>query len=371
MRADRLLQIMLLLQTRGSMTSKELAGKLEVSERTIFRDMEALSAAGVPVYAERGAQGGWKLTEGYRTDWAGLSREEIVPLLAAKPHRHVSDLGWSGKFDAALLKLLASLSPTLRRDVEYTRERLYVDGAGWHPSGEDVPLLPLLQEAVWAGRQLRMDYASGSGGGSLRTVHPLGLVVKGSLWYLVAVPDEPEASGGNAGPADRRVADEAKGADREARDATSEARGAESGAPRSSAPAGTGEPRSYRVSRIRAAELLPAPAVRPDGFELAAYWERSVRRFRAELPRYPARALVREDARDRLERTRFVRIAAWGEPSPDGRWREAALEFDTLESACDIALGFGAQLRILEPAELRDAVIAAAHAVIALYDAGV
>lgn len=324
MRADRLLQIMLLLQTRGGLTAKELAAKLEVSERTIFRDMEALSAAGVPVYAERGAQGGWRLTEGYRTDWAGLSKEEIVSLLAAKPHRHVGDLGWGGAFDAALLKLLASLSPTLRRDVEYTRERLHVDGAGWHPSGEDVPLLPLLQEAVWEGRRVRMDYSSGSGGGGYRTVHPLGLVAKGSLWYLVAVPEESgEAS----------------------------------------------EPRTYRVSRIRAAELLPEAALRPDGFELAAYWERSVRRFRAELPRYPARALVYENARARLEQTRFVRVTAWGEAA-GSPWREAELEFDTLESAGDIALGFGVQLRILEPAELRDAVIAAARDVLALYGVG-
>ncbi|MCC2685685.1 MAG: transcriptional regulator, partial [Paenibacillaceae bacterium] len=161
MRADRLLQIMFLLQTHGCLTARALAARLEVSERTIFRDMEALGAAGVPVYAERGAQGGWKLMEGYRTDWAGWNREEILSLLAARPHRHLNDLGWGAKFEAALLKLLASLSPTLRRDAEDMRERLYVDSAGWHPGGgEDVPLLPLLQEAVWTGRQLRMDYTS-------------------------------------------------------------------------------------------------------------------------------------------------------------------------------------------------------------------
>jgi predicted DNA-binding transcriptional regulator YafY len=413
MRADRLLQIMLLLQTRGCLTSKELAARLEVSERTIFRDMEALSAAGVPVYAERGVQGGWKLAEGYRTDWAGLNKEEIVSLLAAKPHRHLSDLGWSPKFEAALLKLLASLSPTLRRDVEYARERLYVDGAGWHPSGEDVPLLPLLQEAVWAGRQLRLDYASGSGSGGmrmdhasgsgsggLRIVHPLGLVLKGSLWYLVAIPDETQAGGnedGKAademqtaadvlltkGPAEESaelrtnssVREEASQAQKTgSREGANEAIAgggarSESGTPQSRAPL-CSEPRSYRASRIRAAELLAAPALRPDGFDLAAYWERSVRRFRAELPRYPARALVHENARARLERTRFVRIAAWAGPTVDGPWREASLEFDTLKSACEIALSFGAQLRILEPAELRDAVIAAAHGVLELYGAG-
>lgn len=319
---------MLLLHTQGCLTSNELAVKLEVSVRTIFRDMEALSAAGVPVYAERGAHGGWKLTEGFRTDWANLNKSEIVSLLAAKPHRHVSDLGWNSTFDAALLKLLASLTPTLRRDVEYTRERLHVDGAGWHPSGEDVPLLPLVQEAVWEGRQLHMDYTSGRGS-SYRTVHPLGLVVKGSLWYLVAVP------------ADTTL--------------TSNGNGEEP------------EPRTYRVSRIRSAELLPAPAERPEGFELATYWEHSVSRFRADLPQFPARARVHEDARTRLEQTRYIRIITWGETSSDGNWQEADLAFNTLESAADIVLGFGAQLHILEPAELREAVVARAQSIITMY----
>ncbi|MBE1442401.1 helix-turn-helix transcriptional regulator [Paenibacillus sp. OAS669] len=328
MRADRLLKIMLLLHTQGSLTSNELAAKLEVSVRTIFRDMEALSAAGIPVYAERGSQGGWKLMEGYRTDWANMNKSEIVSLLAAKPHRHVADLGWDSTFEAALLKLLASLTPTLRRDVEYTRERLHVDGAGWHPSGEDVPLLHLVQEAVWEGRQLHMDYVSESRSG-YRTVHPLGLVVKGTLWYLVALPADSNASD----PQNMK----------------------------------TVEPRTYRISRIRAAEMLSAPAVRPEGFQLASYWEQSVNRFRADLPTYPARARVHEEARARLEQTRYVRIQAWSEPSPDG-WYEAELAFNTLESAVGIILGFGARLLILEPAELRQAVVAGAQAIMTMYD---
>jgi Predicted transcriptional regulator len=337
MRADRLLQIMLLLQTHGCLTSKALAAKLEVSERTIIRDMEALSAAGIPVYAERGAHGGWKLTEGYKTTWAGLNRDEIMSLLASKPHRNISDLGWSPKFEAALLKLLASLSPTLRNDVSFMQERLYVDREGWHPAGEDVPLLPLIQEAVWAGRQLRIEYDSSSGSKGPRTVHPIGLVLKGSLWYLVAL----SATRHVEPAADNRTP---------------------------SITPSSYEPRTFRIARIRSAELLTDPAIRPDVFDLAAYWEQSVRRFRKELPSYPARALVRMHASGRFDQTRFVRVTQWGEPTADGLWREVFLAFDTLESACEIALGFGINLLILEPEELREAVVTSTKAVIAQYE---
>ncbi|MFC0211715.1 helix-turn-helix transcriptional regulator [Paenibacillus chartarius] len=407
MRADRLLHIMLLLQTRGGMTTKELAGRLEVSERTVHRDMEALSASGVPVYADRGAAGGWRLTEGYRADWAGLRKDELLSLLASRPQRHLTDLGFGEAYEAAVLKLLAAVSPTQRRDAEYMRQRVYVDAAGWHPSGEDVPWLSVVQEAVWEGRKLKLGYVSrqspsaplssattaasvspstgapaaeDSGGAAaspsvttadqapaevaaspsarsaaedpagaaawptpapaaslfeappaqasrpsaspateeLRLLNPLGLVLKGSLWYLIAARDGEE-------------------------------------------------PRSYRVSRIRFAELTAEPAERPEGFDLEAFWQRSVSRFRSELPRYAARVLVHADACGKLEQTRFVRVLGWREPPEAGPWREAELEFHTLESACEIALGFGAKLRVLEPAELRSALQQQAAAIAAMY----
>jgi predicted DNA-binding transcriptional regulator YafY len=383
MRADRLVQIMLLLQTSGGMTTKQLAVRLEVSERTIARDMEALSAAGVPVYAQRGAMGGWRLTEGYRSDWAGLRKDELLSLLASEPQRHLTDLGLGDAYETAVLKMLAASPPAQRRDIAYMRQRVYVDAAGWHPSGEEVPVLPALQEAVWEGRELCLLYAAaGESQPQERVVSPLGLVLKGSLWYLVAVRDGQE-------------------------------------------------PHSYRVSRISGAVPTGAAAARPDGFDLAAYWERSVQRFRGGLPRYWALALVHASARARLEQTRYVRVAAWlrpgegaaagatasaergahsaaagelgamasdggamtggaGRPDGDGAvagelgamasglsagasggawgagrhaggtavsdatdWLPAELEFQTLESACDIALSFGGRLIILAPAELR------------------
>jgi predicted DNA-binding transcriptional regulator YafY len=341
MRADRLLQIMLLLQTRGSMTTRELAKRLEVSERTIHRDMEALSAAGIPVYAERGAAGGWRMMEGYRADWTGLRKNELLALLSSEPHRHLTDLGFGAAYEAAVLKVLASLSPSLRRDADYMRQRVYVDAAGWHQSGDEVPCLSILQEAVWEDRKLRFLYASG--GESIaneRVVNPLGLVLKGSLWYLVAARDEHEL-------------------------------------------------RTYRVSRIKDATLLEEPVVRPNSFDLAAYWERSVDRFRSELPHYSAHVLVHPSACTRLEQTRYVQVAKWRDAQMDGAsspglqplmqdadsertdgsviWREAEIEFNTLESACDILLGFGTKVRVLEPLELCEALLEAANNIVLAY----
>jgi predicted DNA-binding transcriptional regulator YafY len=279
--------------------------------------------------------------EGYRADWTGLRKDELLALLAGEPHRHLTDLGFGAAYEAAVLKVLASLSPSLQRDADYMRQRVYVDTAGWHQSGEEVPWLSILQEAVWEGRKLRLLYASGGeSAANERVVNPLGLVLKGSLWYLVAARDEQEL-------------------------------------------------RTYRVSRIKDATLLEEPVVRPNNFDLAAYWEYSVDRFRSELPHYSAHALVHPSACARLEQTRYVRVAAWRDAQKDGAsssglqprmhddssartdasviWREAELEFHTLGSACDILLGFGAKVRVLEPLELCEALLEAANNIVLAY----
>src|SRR5262245_108945 len=142
MRADRLLSILLLLQTGGRMTARGLAERLEVSERTIHRDMEALSMAGVPVIAERGANGGWSLLEAYRTNLTGLNQAEIQALFLTQPPHVLSDLGMRQAAEGALVKLLASLPTPQRQDAEFMRARIHVDGAGWKQSVESVPCLP-------------------------------------------------------------------------------------------------------------------------------------------------------------------------------------------------------------------------------------
>ncbi|MDF2959963.1 MAG: YafY family transcriptional regulator, partial [Paenibacillus sp.] len=175
MRAERLLSILLCLQSYGKMTTRQLAEKVEVSERTITRDMEALSAAGIPIYALRGAAGGWSLSEGYRTNLTGLKAEEVQSLLLMNPSGIMNDLGLRSDFEGAFLKLLASLPPALRRDAEFMRERIHVDGAGWHQSEETFPYLAIVQEAIWEEKKLLIYYPK-NGEITERLVEPLGLI---------------------------------------------------------------------------------------------------------------------------------------------------------------------------------------------------
>jgi predicted DNA-binding transcriptional regulator YafY len=318
MRADRLFSIVLLLQSHRLLTARALAERLEVSERTIHRDMEALSAAGVPVVAERGVGGGWSLLGEYRTNLTGLSEAEAQSLFVTRPSRLLADLKLEKAAEGALLKLLAALPSVYRRGAEQARQRIHLDVSGWQRAEEAAPLLHVLQDAVWQERRLRMTYGRGECGASERVVDPLGLVAKGSVWYLVAA-----------------VGDEV---------------------------------RSYRASRVAAAELTDEACRRPEGFELAEFWERSAAEYRAHLPPYRMVARVRRGVVVRLPfGGRFARIEETGEPDDDG-WVRVALRFDAEEMACEFALGFGTQLEVLEPPSLREKVLEAARGVIGLYD---
>ena len=237
MRADRLLTILLLLQNGGKMTSRSLAQQLEVSNRTIIRDMEALCAAGIPIYAERGANGGWVLDEKYRTNLTGMRPEEILSLLITSHDNLLSDLGIKQHFDAAYQKLLTSSPDTIQKDAEIIRQRIHIDGVSWHPSDESFPYLSTIQEAVWSDRQLFIRYQKEHEQVE-RVVYPLGLVAKRSVWYLVAETNQ--------------------------------------------------EMRTYRISRLLEVQLLMETFQRPSSFSLAQYWGQSTAQFKARLPRYPA-----------------------------------------------------------------------------------
>lgn len=318
MRADRLLSVLLLLQVHRRMTARELASRLEVSDRTIHRDMEALSAAGFPVFAERGIGGGWMLVEGYRTNLTGLNRDEIQALFLTKPLRLLADLGLDKASNAAMLKLSAALPSAHRDSAEHARQRIHIDITGWNHSDEAVRQLPVLQQAVWQERRLNFTYERGGGCDPVaRSADPLGLVAKGSVWYLVAAVD--------------------------------------------------GDIRSYRVSRVLSAELTGDPCVRPKGFDLAQYWAESTRNFKAQLPKYRATVRAHPDVFPRMSFAgRFGRIEHTYPPDPDG-WIRIDMRFDVEEMACEYALSFGSNMEVVEPETLRKKVIDAAESLIAFY----
>ncbi|REK71423.1 helix-turn-helix transcriptional regulator [Paenibacillus paeoniae] len=310
MRAGRLVSIVLLLQSEGKLTSKQLAERLEVTERTVLRDMEELSGAGVPVYAERGPQGGWLLTEGYRSSLTGLHSDELTALLLSSQGEALSDLGQRQSLEAGLRKLLAATTDTARRNAELVRSKIHIDGAGWHAEKygkEQHPLLPIVQEAVWEERELRIAYER-DGAVTDRVLRPLGLVAKRNVWYVVAWTEEEEI-------------------------------------------------RTFRISRFRSAELLLGGFRPPESFNLAAYWERSLAEFKVQLPRYPAVIRLKPNLMRRLESERYVlSVRPEAEKDAEG-WTKADVEFETLESACQIMMSYGAGMEALEPAELRKMVI--------------
>lgn len=321
MRADRLISILLLLQIHTRITARALAERLEVSERTILRDMEALSIAGIPVFAERGTGGGWSLTEHYRTNLTGLNEAEVQALFLTRPSRLLADLGLTKAADGAQIKLLAAIPANARRNAELASQRIYVDVSGWKRADEAVPCLPIIQEAVWQERRLRISYQRGSGDdecGVERIVEPLGLVAKGSVWYLLATID--------------------------------------------------GDIRNYRVSRVRAAEMLDEGFVRPTDFDLAATWQQSNVEFKAKFPRYPVTVRVHPDALWRLQFAgRFASVEHIGEPAADG-WLPVRMNYQVAENACENLLGLGAQVEVVEPMEVREMVLEMARSVVAFYE---
>jgi len=318
MRADRLLSILLLLQVHRLITARELAKRLEVSERTIHRDMEALSAAGIPVFAERGTHGGWALMEEYRTNLTGLNKDEIQALFATRPSRLLADLGLEKASDAALIKLLAAIPSGSRGDAEYARQRIYVDTSGWNSSRESIQSLPPIQEAIWQERKLRFSYQRGGDCDPVeRLADPLGLVAKGSAWYLVAAVD--------------------------------------------------GQVRSYRVSRVLEAKVLDQPCVRPKGFDLASYWEQSAVTFKENFPRFDAVLRAHPDIVPRMYVAgRFARVERV-DPADENGWVKVSMRFQFEHEACEYALGFGSRIEVLEPATLWEKVVEAARGVIEFY----
>ena len=310
MRSGRLLAILLALQARGRVTAQELAVDLEVSPRTIHRDMEALSMAGVPVYAERGRQGGWLLPAGYRSGPRGLDADELRALFLAAPGTVLGDLGLDRASESALTKLLLAVPASNRDEVADARQKVVIDLDTWRAAdAEPIPALSALYEALSADQQVEVCYTRADGAVVERQLSPLGLVAKGRVWYLVAASEN-------------------------------------------------GEPRTYRVSRIASAAASPLRARVPDGFDLRAFWDASKARLVAGVPRFQVCLLAQASIVQEVEHAaRWSRLVSASPPDPNG-WVRLEMEFELEEDACALVLSFGSRAELIGPPHLRSRVAA-------------
>lgn len=322
MRADRLLRLMHLLQRHGTLPAARLAELLEVSERTVLRDMDALSAAGVPVFAQRGRGGGCGLVEGYRTDVSGLTTGEAQALFLWGGRDAASELGLGPELGNALAKLAATVPTGAMQEADALASVLVVDRRRWFAAVEEVPVLPVLREAASAGRRVRLRYASAGGEPpTTRTVDPYGLVENAGRWYLLA--------------------------------------------------AHRGERRTYRVSRILDAVGLADPARRPADLDLAHEWAESRRSLEV------GESIELDVAVDPAALEVFRRLASFqvvsgttpqALPPVDGDDRvRLRLTMRARRQAMGLLLTFGGSVELLGPGDLRAELVATARATLALH----
>jgi predicted DNA-binding transcriptional regulator YafY len=321
MRADRLLALLMLLQVKGKLSARQLAAELDVSERTIYRDVEALSMAGIPIYGEPGREGGFALVDRYRTTLTGLSDAQVQALFMLSIPAPLADLGLGQEARAALLKVLAALPGDHRADERRVRQCFFLDAVGWDRGDEAVPHLPTIHEAVWQDRQLRIAYRIGPLAAELeQQVEPFGLVAKAGIWHLVYRRGEAL--------------------------------------------------RVQRVSHLVSARLAEETFERPTEFDLAEFWQRWCAQQEASRSLYTVRARIAPRLVPELPRLLGdhlrQRIATAGPADADG-WITLDLTFDSLESAREHLLSLGGSVEVLEPHALRASLADYARQIVDLY----
>ncbi|MEU5316520.1 YafY family protein [Streptomyces sp. NPDC021056] len=294
MKSSRLVSILLLLQTRGRMTAAQLAEELEVSVRTVYRDVEALSAAGVPLYADAGHAGGYRLLDGYRTRLTGLTADEAEALFLAGVPGPAAELGLGSVLAAAQLKVRAALPVELRAHADRISGRFHLDAPGWYAEAEETPYLPTVADAVWNNRVLNIVYRRWRAPTDVeRRLEPYGLVLKAGRWYVVAGPG----------------------------------------------------PRTFRVDQILELAVAEGEFTRPDDFDLAAYWAAHQRDFHERL--YRGEAVVRLAPGVTLARAADVR-------ADDDGGTVATVPIESVDHALGEFLRMGTDIEVLQPPELRE-----------------
>lgn len=322
MRADRLIALLMILQARGRVTAQALADELEVSERTIYRDIDALGAAGVPVYAERGPGGGCSLLDSYRTTLTGLTEPEARALFMLHVPQPLTALGVNRDLQSALRKLSAALPETRRDAAASSRQRIHLDATWWSQTAEPSPHLQTLYQAVWRDRLLRLTLRCGPpiDGPVTCDVQPYGLVAKASIWHLVCVRD--------------------------------------------------GQLRAYAVDDVLEAAELSQGFTRPADFDLARFWQGWCAQVERERPVFTASVLVSPELWPRLTwylgREPAVRSVALCEPPP-GAWVPVALTFGSFWEARTRLLGLGGAVEVVEPLALRLSLMDFAEQAAAVY----
>jgi len=320
MRASRLLSIMMLLQTRGRMSADALAEELEVSVRTIYRDIDQLSAAGVPVYADVGRNGGFALLDGWRTRLTGLTPSEAQAMFLAGLPGPARELGLGDNMQQAELKLLAALPPDWQAEAKRMSSRFHLDPGGWFQPGYIHQHLKAVADAVWSETRLSIRYESWTRV-SDREIDPLGLVLKGGIWYVVA-QTEP------------------------------------------------GKIRTFRLSGIIAMLVLDQHFQRPRDFDLSAYWAETVVQFEKDIYTGTARVRASELGLKRLkEISQTVKDAVEAANAvPDaGGWAELTIPIEEIGWATREMRRIGAELVVLDPPELRARIADEARKMAALY----
>jgi predicted DNA-binding transcriptional regulator YafY len=311
-KSGRLLTLLLLLQANGRLTAAELAKRLEVSERTIHRDMDALSSAGIPVYAERGIGGGIRLADGYRKALTQFGEDEIRALFIASANP-LADIGLGEGLAKALEKLAGALPAPQRRSAERSRSLVFFDPRRWYQSLTPREHLAVLRRAVWEDRRITLRYKDSAGKESERVAEPLGLVAKAGVWYLVARYNE--------------------------------------------------EMRVFRCDRIIAVDVAGGTFERPTDFKLDEFWEGWSARFMASLPRYVVRVRVAPDAIDDI--TGYWEVQFVDDAETHDGWVHARVIFSSIGAAVPQLVAWGRRIEIIEPDEVRERVVACAREVLA------
>ncbi|MER6123965.1 YafY family protein [Streptomyces sp. NPDC001795] len=313
MKSSRLVSILLLLQTRGRMTAAQLAAELEVSVRTVYRDVEALSAAGVPLYGDAGHAGGYRLLDGYRTRLTGLTAGEAEALFLSGAPGPAAELGLGSVLAAAQLKVRAALPAELRAHADRISGRFHLDAPGWYADADEAPYLPAVADAVWNSRVLHVLYRRWREPTDVeRRLEPYGLVLKAGRWYVVAGPG----------------------------------------------------PRTFRVDQILELVTSDDEFTRPEAFDLALYWDAYQRDFQERLHR--GEALVRVAPGARLTGAAAAAVEANGRTDDHG-WTVATVPIESVDHAHDEFLRLGTAIEVLEPQELRARIAATVTALARTY----